>query len=132
MATIFTKIINGEIPCYKIAEDDNYFAFLDINPLREGHTLVIPKKEVDYIFDLTDTDLEGMIVFAKKIALAIQSAIPCNRIGVAILGLDVPHAHIHLVPMDTMEDINFKKTKLKFTDKEFKDIAAKISRKVIL
>jgi len=132
MATIFTKIVNGEIPCYKIAGDENYFAFLDINPLRAGHTLVVPKREIDYIFDLDDAYLEGMIVFSKKIAAAIRSVIPCNRIGVAILGLEVPHAHIHLVPMDTMEDINFKNPKLKFTVEEFKDIASKISRKVIL
>ena len=132
MATIFTKIVNGETPCYKIAGDENYFAFLDINPLRAGHTLVVPKREIDYIFDLDDAYLEGMIVFSKKIAAAIRSVIPCNRIGVAILGLEVPHAHIHLVPMDTMEDINFKNPKLKFTVEEFKDIASKISRKVIL
>jgi histidine triad (HIT) family protein len=132
MATIFTKIIKGEIPCYKIAEDENYFAFLDINPLIAGHTLVVPKRETDYIFDLEDVYLSGMIVFSKKIAKAIKSAIPCNRIGVAILGLEVPHAHIHLVPMDTMEDINFRNPKLKFTVEEFKDIAAKISKKVIL
>ena len=132
MATIFTKIIKGEIPCYKIAENENYFAFLDINPLRAGHTLVVPKRETDYIFDLEDVYLSGMIVFSKKIAVAIKSAIPCNRIGVAILGLEVPHAHIHLVPMDTMEDINFRNPKLKFTVEEFKDIASKISRKVIL
>jgi histidine triad (HIT) family protein len=132
MATIFTKIINGEIPCYKIAENDDYFAFLDINPLRAGHTLVVPKRETDYIFDLEDVYLAGMIIFSKKIAVAIKSAIPCNRVGVAILGLEVPHAHIHLVPMDTMEDINFRNPKLKFTVEEFKDIAAKISRKVIL
>jgi Diadenosine tetraphosphate (Ap4A) hydrolase and other HIT family hydrolases len=132
MATIFTKIIKGEIPCYKIAENENYFAFLDINPLRAGHTLVVSKRETDYIFDLEDVYLSGMIVFSKKIAVAIKRAIPCNRIGVAILGLEVPHAHIHLVPMDTMEDINFRNPKLKFTVEEFKDIAAKISRKVIL
>ena len=130
MATIFTKIINGEIPCYKIAEDEKYFAFLDINPLRAGHTLVVPKKETDYIFDLDEDQLSGIILFSKKVAAAIKSVIPCNRIGVAILGLDVPHAHIHLVPMDTMEDINFKKPKLKFTSEEFKEIADKISRKV--
>ena len=130
MATIFTKIIKGEIPCYKIAEDEKYFAFLDINPLRAGHTLVVPKKETDYIFDLDEDQLSGIILFSKKVAAAIKSAIPCNRIGVAILGLDVPHAHIHLVPMDTMEDINFKKPKLKFTSEEFKEIADKISRKV--
>jgi len=132
MATIFTKIINGEIPCYKIAEDDNYFAFLDINPLRAGHTLVVPKKETDYIFDLDDKCLSGLFLFTKKVAIAIKSEFPCNRIGVAILGLDVPHAHIHLVPMDTMEDINFKNPKLKLSPEEFKDIATKISRKVIL
>ena len=132
MATIFTKIINGEIPCYKIAEDDNYFAFLDINPLKAGHTLVVPKKEVDYVFDLDDKQLAGLMLFSKKVATAIKSAIPCNRIGVAILGLEVPHAHIHLVPMDTMEDVNFRNPKLKFSAEEFKNIAAKISRKMIL
>jgi histidine triad (HIT) family protein len=132
MATVFTKIIKGEIPCYKIAENDDYFAFLDINPLRAGHTLIVPKRETDYIFDLEDVYLAGMIIFSKKIAMAIKSAIPCNRIGVAILGLEVPHAHIHLVPMDTMEDINFRNPKLKFTVEEFKDIANKISLKVIL
>ncbi len=132
MATIFTKIINGEIPCYKIAEDDKYFAFLDINPLKAGHTLVVPKSETDYVYDLNDEDLAGLILFSKKIAKAIKSAIPCNRIGVAILGLEVPHAHIHLVPMDSMEDVNFKNPKLKFTPEEFREIAAEICRKVIL
>jgi len=132
MATIFSKIIKGEIPCYKIAENDDYFAFLDINPLRAGHTLVVPKKETDYIFDLDDKYLAGMIIFSKKIASAIKIVIPCNRIGVAILGLEVPHAHIHLVPMDTMDDINFKKPKLKFSPEEFEDIAGKISLKVML
>jgi len=132
MATIFTRIINGEIPCYKIAEDENYFAFLDINPLRAGHTLVVPKKETDYIFDLGDDDLAGIFIFSKKVAAAIKSAFPCNRIGVAILGLEVPHAHIHLVPMDTMEDINFRNPKLKFTPEEFINIAAKIKNRVIL
>jgi histidine triad (HIT) family protein len=128
MATIFTKIINGEIPCYKVAEDENYFAFLDINPLRAGHTLVVPKSEIDYIFDLGDDQLAGMILFSKKVAAAIKSAFPCNRIGVAILGLEVPHAHIHLVPMDTMEDVNFRNPKLKFSPEEFKDIAARINK----
>jgi histidine triad (HIT) family protein len=132
MASVFTRIINGEIPCYKVAEDAGYFAFLDINPLREGHTLVVPKKEVDYVFDMDDEELAGLILFSKKVALAISSVIPCNRIGVAILGLEVPHAHIHLVPMDTMEDVNFKNPKLKFTPEEFKATAEKISRKVIL
>ena len=132
MATIFSKIIKGEIPCYKIAENEHYFAFLDINPLRAGHTLVVPKTEIDYIFDLDDNYLAGMIIFSKKIAAAIRSVIPCNRIGIAILGLEVPHAHIHLVPMDSMEDINFKNPKLKFSPEEFKQIAAKISSNVIL
>jgi len=132
MATIFTKIIRGEIPCYKIAEDENYFAFLDIYPLKAGHTLVIPKKETDYVFDLDDDQLAGLILFSKKVAAAIERAIPCNRIGVAILGLEVPHAHIHLVPMDTMEDVNFKNPKLKFTPEEFQGIADKISSEVVL
>ena len=132
MATIFTRIIKGEIPCYKVAEDDHYFAFLDINPLRAGHTIVVPKTEVDYVFNLSDDQLSGLIIFSKKVAKAIKEVFPCNRIVVAILGLDVPHAHIHLVPLDTMEDINFKKPKLKFTPEEFKEIAKKISDKVEL
>jgi histidine triad (HIT) family protein len=132
MATIFTKIINGEIPCYKIAEDDNYFAFLDINPLKAGHTLVVPKKETDYLFDLEDEQLAGLFVFSKKVAKAIEAAIPCARIGVAVLGLEVPHAHIHLVPMNSMDDVNFKNPKLKLSPEEFKDIASGIASKVIL
>jgi histidine triad (HIT) family protein len=132
MATIFTKIIKGEIPCYKIAENDRYFAFLDINPLKAGHTLVVPKNEVDYVFDLDDDQLSGMILFSKKVAAAIKSAIPCNRIGIAVLGLEVPHAHIHLVPMNSMEDVNFRNPKLKFTPEEFKEIAEKIRGKLIL
>lgn len=132
MATIFTRIINGEIPCYKVAEDDNYFAFLDINPLKAGHTLVVPKKETDYIFDISDDELSGMIVFSKKVAAAIKAAYPCNRVGVAVLGLEVPHAHIHLVPMDSMEDINFRNPKLKFSQDEFRQIAANINSKVRL
>ena len=132
MATIFTKIIRGEIPCYKIAEDERYFAFLDINPLMAGHTLVVPKTETDYIFDLNDNDLSGIMLFAKKVAMGIEKAIPCARIGVAVLGLEVPHAHIHLVPMNTMSDLNFKNPKLKFTPEEFTKIARKISEKVKL
>jgi len=131
MATIFTKIIKGEIPCYKIAEDENFFAFLDINPLREGHTLVVPKKETDRFFDLDDSQLSGIVIFSKRVAEAIKAVVPCNRIAVAILGLEVPHAHIHLVPMDTMEDINFKNPKLKFTPEQFKETAAKISSNVV-
>jgi histidine triad (HIT) family protein len=126
MASIFTRIINREIPCYKVAENGRYFAFLDINPLKAGHTLVVPKKEVDYLFDLEDNDLEGIMVFSKKVAAAIRKAYPCNRIGIVVLGLEVPHAHIHLVPMDSMEDVNFKNPKLKFTPEEYREIAANI------
>jgi len=131
MPSIFTRIVNGEIPCYKIAEDERYFAFLDINPLREGHTLVVPKKETDYIFDLDEETLAGIMVFSKKIAAALQAAIPCVRIGVAILGLEVPHAHIHLVPMNSMEDVNFRNPKLKFTPEQFKTTAEKISAQLL-
>lgn len=126
MATIFTKIVNGEIPCYKIAENDQYLAFLDINPLAPGHTLVIPKQETDYIFDLDDNTIAGLMVFAKKTAIALKSAIPCKRIGIAVLGLEVPHAHIHLVPMQTEGDINFSNPKLKFSQVEFQQIAERI------
>ncbi len=128
MATLFTKIISGEIPCYKIAEDDNYFAFLDINPLREGHTLVVPKIETDYIFDLPDDQLSGMMVFSKRVAEGIRKAIPCARIGIAVLGLEIPHAHIHLVPMDSLEDLNFRNPKLKFSKEEFIASAEKIRK----
>lgn len=127
MATIFSKIIAGEIPCYKIAENDQFFAFLDINPLVKGHTLVVPKREVDYIFDLSDTELAEMHVFAKKVAKAIQKTMPCKRIGVAVLGLEVPHAHIHLVPINSESDMLFSNPKLKLTDEEFKEIAKAIS-----
>jgi histidine triad (HIT) family protein len=132
MASIFTKIVNGEIPCYRIAEDDRYFAFLDINPLRPGHTLVVPKQETDYIFDLDNDQLSGLIIFSKKVAAAITDAIPCRRIGIAVLGLEVPHAHIHLVPMNSMDDVNFRNPKLKLSPEEFKEIAEKISSRVIL
>ena len=130
MPTIFTRIINGEIPCYKIAENERYFAFLDINPLKKGHTLVVPKQETDYIFDLDDDYLAGLIVFAKKLAGAIKAAYPCNRIGIAVLGLEVPHAHIHLVPMDSMEDVNFRNPKLKLSPEEFREVAEKIRAKI--
>jgi len=126
MATIFTKIINGEIPCYKIAEDENYFAFLDIRPLAKGHTLVIPKKEVDYFFDLDDETMKGISVFAKRVALAIEKAVECKRVGVAVLGLEVPHAHIHLVPIQSEADISFSKPKLKLNAEEMESIAQKI------
>lgn len=126
MATLFSRIIRGEIPSYKIAEDDRYFAFLDINPLREGHTLVVPKTETDYIFDLDDDTLAGMMVFSGKVAAAVREAYPCNRIGLAVLGLEIPHAHIHLVPMDAMDDINFRNPKLKFSPAEFEETASRI------
>ncbi|OQA92390.1 MAG: HIT-like protein [Bacteroidetes bacterium ADurb.Bin234] len=132
METIFSKIINGKIPCYKIAEDERYFAFLDINPLSEGHTLVVPKREVDYIFDMNDEELSGMIVFAKKIAQAIKKQFPCEKIGMAVIGLEVPHAHIHLVPINGIYDIDFKKEKLKLTENQFKEIAQKIASSVSL
>jgi histidine triad (HIT) family protein len=127
MATIFTKIINGEIPSYKIAEDENYFAFLDINPLKKGHTLVVPKQETDYLFDLDDQTLGGMMVFAKPIARAIDRAIDCNRVAVVVLGMEVPHAHIHLIPMDRESDACFSQPKLKLSEEEFEEIAEKIS-----
>ena len=130
MPSIFTRIVNKEIPCYKIAEDDNYLAFLDINPLVKGHTLVIPKKEVDYIFDIDNTTLADMIIFAKKIAKAIDKAIPCKRTAVVVLGLDVPHAHIHLIPMNSASDTNFANPKLKLTKEEFEAIAANIAAQI--
>jgi len=130
MASIFTKIIQGDIPSYKIAEDENYFAFLDINPLAKGHTLIIPKKEIDYIFDLDNDLLGGMMVFAKKVARAIDKTIECERVGIAVLGLEVPHAHVHLIPINDIGDINFRKPKLKFSEEEFKSIAEKISAAV--
>ena len=126
MATIFSMIVAGEIPCYKIAEDDKFFAFLDINPLVNGHTLVIPKQEVDYIFDLSDEDLAAMQVFAKKVALAIGKAFPCIKVGQAVLGLEEPHAHIHLVPMQSEKDMLFSNPKLKLTPEEFAEVAAAI------
>jgi len=130
MSSVFTKIINGEIPSYKVAEDENYYAFLDIFPLAKGHTLVIPKKEVDYLFNLDDETYKGLWAFAKKVALGIECAVPCNRVGVAVLGLDVPHAHIHLLPLNNMEDFDFKKKKLKLEKEEFVEIATAISKAI--
>lgn len=127
MSSIFSKIIKGEIPCYKIAEDERFFAFLDINPLAKGHTLVIPKQEVDYIFDLDDQSLADMNVFAKNVALAIEKVISCERIGTAVIGLEVPHAHIHLVPINSIGDLNFANPKLKLEQGEFEEIAKEIS-----
>lgn len=126
MASIFTKIVNKEIPSYKIAETEDYYAFLDINPLAKGHTLVIPKKETDYLFDIEDELYKGLFQFAKKVAHAIEKEINCKRIGVAVLGLEVPHAHIHLVPINSIYDIDFKQPKLKLSEEEFEKIARKI------
>ena len=126
MASIFSRIVAGEIPCYKIAENDKFFAFFDISPLAPGHTLVIPKKEEDYIFDISDDDLAEMIVFAKKIAVAMKKAIPCKKVGVAVIGLEVPHAHIHLVPMQKEGDLDFKHEKMHPTEEQFKEWQKKI------
>ena len=126
MASIFSKIIKGEIPSYRIAEDENYYAFLDINPLAKGHTLVVPKKEVDYIFDVEDELLGDMMVFAKKVARAIDKAVECKRVGVAVIGLEVPHAHIHLIPINHISDIDFSRPKLQLSQEDFIETAARI------
>ncbi|MDR1950666.1 MAG: HIT family protein [Bacteroidales bacterium] len=130
MASIFTKIINGEIPCYKVAENEHCLAFLDIMPRAKGHTLVVPKKEIDQLFDLSDADYCELMKFSKQIATAIKSAIPCKRVGVAVIGLDVPHAHIHLIPLETSDDINFQKPHLNVDAEEMKAIAKTISEKL--
>jgi len=132
MASIFTRIINGEIPCYKVAEDDRFIAFLDVRPLKPGHTLVVPKKEVDYIFDLEEETLAGMMVFARKIALAMKEVIDCRRIGVAVLGLEVPHAHIHLIPLTRETDMLFTNPRIPVTDEENKRLAKAIGDHVRL
>ena len=129
--TVFSKIVAGEIPCYKVSEDENFLAFLDINPLVEGHTLVIPKKEVDYIFDLDSDTYSGLMAFARKVAKAIKSTIDCKRVGVAVLGMEVPHAHIHLVPLRKESDLNFSNPKIELTNDEMNKIANKISSKVV-
>jgi len=126
VSSVFTKIINGEIPSYKIAEDENYLAFLDVFPLKKGHTLIVPKKEVDYLFDLDSETYLGLMDFSKKIATAIKLAFPCNRIGMAVIGLEVPHAHLHLIPINTMNDMNFSNTKLTITKEEFEECANRI------
>lgn len=126
MATIFTRIIEGEIPSYKVAEDDRYYAFLDINPLAKGHTLVVPKKEVDYLFDLDDETLAGMMVFAKRVAAKIREKIACKRVAVVVLGLEVPHAHIHLIPINDESDVDFKREKLHLSVEEFQKIASSL------
>jgi histidine triad (HIT) family protein len=132
MASVFTKIVNGEIPSYKIAENKDFFSFLDINPLAKGHTLVIPKQETDYIFNLNDELYQGLFLFSKNIALAIEKVVPCKRIGIAVIGLEVPHAHIHLVPLNHIYDIDFKKPKLKLSKEEFEEIASGIQAALVL
>ena len=127
MATIFSKIVAGEIPSYKVAEDEKYYAFLDINPLAKGHTLVIPKVEVDYIFDLDDETLAGLTKFAKKIAHKIKEQTGCKKVAMVVLGLEVPHAHIHLIPMNSEKDVDFGAEKLKLSPEEFKEIASKLA-----
>ncbi len=131
-SSIFSKIVNGEIPSYKVAEDENFYAFLDIFPLAKGHTLVIPKKEVDYIFDLDEETYIGLQSFARKVAIALKNAMPCIKIGVAVLGLEVPHAHIHLVPMQSEKDLNFSNKKLQLTKEEFEEIRESISNQFSL
>ncbi len=126
MSSIFTKIINGDIPCYKIAEDAHYMAFLDVFPLKKGHTLIVPKKEIDYLFDLESETYLGLMDFSKKIAIAIKLAYPCKRIGMTVIGLEVPHAHIHLIPINTMNDMNFSNEKLTLTKQEFEVCAENI------
>lgn len=126
MATIFSKIVSGEIPCYKVAETNEYLAFLDVRPLTAGHTLVIPKVETDYIFDLDDEQFAGLHLFAKIVAKALKAAVPCKRIGVAVIGLEVPHAHIHLVPMNEIGDLNFEKERASFTPEQYEKIAQDI------
>ncbi|HPS26040.1 MAG TPA: HIT family protein [Bacteroidales bacterium] len=131
MASIFSKIVAGDIPCYKIAENDQFFAFLDINPLAKGHTLVIPKQETDYLFDLDDEQYKDLFLFAKKIAAAIKKTIPCRKVGIAVVGLEVAHAHIHLIPLNDVYDIDFKKEKLKLKPEEFEKIAQGITRALV-
>jgi histidine triad (HIT) family protein len=130
LGSIFSKIIRGEIPCYKIAENEEFFAFLDISPLAKGHVLIVPKREVDKYFDLNSDEIYGINLFAKGIALAIENAIPCKRVGVAIVGLEVPHAHIHLIPLNSVEDINFERQKLKLSQEEFEEIAEAIRKQL--
>ncbi len=128
MASIFSRIIKGEIPSYKIAEDDKHFAFLDINPLKSGHTLVIPKREEDYIFKLEDSEISDLMVFAKKVALAIEKVVDCERIGVSVVGLEVPHTHIHLIPINSVTDMTFGKPPVQLSTEEFKSLADSISK----
>lgn len=131
MASIFTRIMKGEIPCYKVAENDEFFAFLDISPLAPGHTLVVPREETDYIFDIDDALLARMVVFSKKVALALEKVVACKRVGIAVIGLEVPHAHIHLVPLNREGDISFSKERVKMTPDELRQLAEKISSEIV-
>jgi histidine triad (HIT) family protein len=128
MASLFTRIINGEIPCYKIAENELFIAFLDILPVAKGHALVVPKKEIDYIFDLPEVELKELNLFAKEVARKIQTVIPCKKIGISVIGLEVPHAHMHLIPITPIHDMNFEKERLKFTPEEYKELADAIAK----
>ncbi len=130
MPTIFSRIIAGEIPCYKVAETDDYLAFLDIRPSAKGHTLCIPKRETDYIFDIADEELAGLMLFAKRVARAIEKVVPCKRIGVAVIGLEVPHAHIHLVPLNQLSDLTFGREPFPMTAEEFRELAEQIAAQV--
>lgn len=132
MSSVFTKIVKGEIPCHKIAETESFLAFLDMRPLTAGHTLVIPKEELDYIFDLNDQDLSSLMLFAKKVAKAVEAAIPCKRIGLSVVGLEVPHVHIHLIPLENVQDMNFSRPPLQLSPDEFGAIADKIRAKLLL
>ncbi len=128
MASLFTRIINGEIPCYKITENELFIAFLDILPVAKGHALVVPKKEIDYIFDLPEVELKELNLFAKEVARKIQTVIPCKKIGISVIGLEVPHAHMHLIPINHIHDMNFEKERLKFTPEEYKELADAIAK----
>ncbi len=131
MSSIFTKIVNGEIPCYKIAETEKYLAFLDVFPLKKGHIIVIPKQEVDYLFDLENELYLGLFAFAKQVSIALKKAVPCDRIALSVVGLEVPHAHIHLIPINTINDVNFSNSKLTLTREEFLEIAKRISNEFV-
>ena len=132
MPSLFTRIVQGEIPCYKVAENDSFLAFLDINPLMKGHTLCIPKMEIDYLFDLSDDLIQEMILFSKQVALGLQAVVPCNRIGVTVIGLEVPHAHIHLIPINAIGDMNFSKPKMSFSPEEMVALANQIAGSINL
>lgn len=128
MASLFSKIINGEIPCHKVAENENFIAFLDVFPLVKGHTLIVPKKETDYIFDLSENELSGILLFSKEVAAKIRKVCPCKRIGISVIGLEVPHAHVHLVPINSSDDLNFTRQKLKLSQEELAEIADSIRK----